>query len=187
MWLNLSTIIVVSLFNSSNTHSYDYGSSQIHSESMSFSTYIRLLLRCRFFDGFSRHPTHNPRVKHVSNARLHAPLAFGCMYAYDGAQGGERCMLPASCGGKETKRRQLIDAAARCGVAHRDVAVSTIAAAANAALQFSLSLSLSRAILNVTYADNAPRKISSRNEWLGSSESRARPLGGDGDGEQLNA
>lgn len=65
-------------------------------------------------------------------------------------------MLPASYGGRETKRRQLIDAAARCGAAHRDVAVSTIAAA-NTALQFSVS----RAILNVTYADNASRKISS--------------------------
>jgi len=59
----------------------------------------------------------------------------------------------------------------RRGAAHRDVAVSTIATAvANAvryvaifslSLSASLSLALRRAILNVTYADNAPwRKVS---------------------------
>jgi len=120
IWPNLSNLhkSILYLIHEISIRDYDFFL-QIHSRNthMNFSTYIHLLLRCRSFDEFSRHPTHNSRVKQMSNARLHAPLAFGCMYAYDGTQrregGGERCTLPASCGGRETERRQLIDAAAR--------------------------------------------------------------------------
>lgn len=105
----------------------------------------------------------------MSNARLHILLAVGFTHTTrsTGKRARRRRRATRRREGekeRETERRQLIDAAARCSVvwrdaAHRDVAVSTIAAT-NAAMRYVAILS--RTILNVMFADNAPRKISSR-------------------------
>lgn len=118
----------------------------------------------------TRKPTSNARSYIYAHASLAVHLHAYVKHDEEKRKGGEKSTTeagtPVTCqSGRETERRQLIDAATRRDAAHRDVAVSTIAAAANTvryvailslSLSLSLSLTLRRAILNVTYADNAP-------------------------------